>query len=193
MWIDYRKKRKQCEQPSICQTYALDKSLLGQKSAWTTVPWTKVPWTTVSLDNRPLDNCCNTKLVFHQKSSSFKGCRPSKVVFHQKLSSIRGHPPLKVVFHQRSSSIKDCLPSKDIFHQRLSSIKSRLPSNVVFHQNLSSIRDYIPFCCINAPELLTSLKSSLESNCHRQAEKDTYRGTKPLRNSSLLPSSVPIG
>ena len=49
----------------MCQTYALDKSLLGQKSTWTNVPWTKVPWTTVSLDNRPLDNCCNTAWTYN--------------------------------------------------------------------------------------------------------------------------------
>ena len=58
------------------QKSSLDKSLLGQQSPWTKTSldknvlgqlstWTKVPWTTVTLDNRPLDNCCNTGCILH--------------------------------------------------------------------------------------------------------------------------------
>ena len=45
-----------------------------------------------------------SKVRFHQRSPSIKGCLPSKVVFHQWSSSIEGRLPLKVVFHWRLSS-----------------------------------------------------------------------------------------
>ena len=63
----------------------------------------------------------SSNVVFRQMSSSIK-CRPlgrfpSKVVFHQRSSSVKGCLPSKVVFHQKSSSIKGRLPSKVVFHQ----------------------------------------------------------------------------
>merc|ERR1712074_489604 len=63
---------------------------------------------------------CQSKVVFHQRSSSFKGCLLSNVVFRQMSSSIKcrlpGRLPSKVVFHQRSSSIEGRLPPLGHFY-----------------------------------------------------------------------------
>ena len=82
----------------------------------------------------------SSKIVFHQKSSSIKGCLPLNVIFHLRLSSIKGCLPSKVAFHQRLPFIKGFLPSKAFFHQRSSSIKECLPTKVVFNQTSSSIK-----------------------------------------------------
>ena len=63
--------KKKYKQLSLQVTASMDRSVLGQMSAWKTVPWTKVPWTkvpwtTVSLDYGPLDNRCNTNLTIVQ-------------------------------------------------------------------------------------------------------------------------------
>ena len=59
-----------------------------------------------------------TEDIFHQRSSSIKGCLPSKVVLNNQRSPyIKGHLPSKAVLHQRSSFIKGCPPSKVFFHQ----------------------------------------------------------------------------
>ena len=93
-----------------------------------------------------------TEDIFHQRSSSIKGCLPSKVVLNNQRSPyIKGHLPAKVVFHksylpskvvfpQRPSSTRGLLSSKVIFHQRPSYIKGHLSSKVVLHQRYFSIR-----------------------------------------------------
>ena len=79
-----------------------------------------------------------SKLPFHQRSSSIEGHLPSKVIFHRRVSSIIVHLPSKVFFHRRSSSIKGCLTQKS------SSLKGCLTSKVVFHQKSSSINVFCP-------------------------------------------------
>ena len=103
----------------------------------------------------------SSKVVFHRKSSSFKGCLPLKAVFLQRLSSLECRLPSKVVFHHRLSFLKGRLPSKVIFHQRSSSIKGRLPFKVVNY---------------HLAALMATLKTSLEADCDRQED----RGKKPL-------------
>ena len=74
-------------------------------------------------------------ITAHHRLSSIKGNLrlPSKVFFHQKSSSIKGCLSSKVVFHQRSLSVKGPFPSKVIFRQRSFSVKGRLLSEVNFH------------------------------------------------------------
>ena len=61
-FIDHRISKNIMWAALYLSTHTLDKSRLGLKSALTTVPWTKV-----SLDNRPLDNCCNTSFLIREK------------------------------------------------------------------------------------------------------------------------------
>ena len=90
------------------------------------------------------------KDVFHQRSSSTKGCLQPKVVFHRRSSSTKGCFPVKAVFHQRSSSTEGGLPLKVGFPQRLSSPEGCLPPKVVFHQSSSSIHvAFVEFIRLN--------------------------------------------
>ena len=88
-----------------------------------------------------IKGCLPFKVLFHQRTPS------SKIVFHRRLSSIKGCLQTKVVFHRRSTFNKGCLfkyciPSNFVFvcHQRLSSIpiKGPFPSEIVFYQRSSS-------------------------------------------------------
>ena len=97
------------------------------------------------------------KVVFHQRSSSVKGCLSSKVVFCQRSSFVKGRLPSKVVFRQRSSSVKGRLRSKVVFCQRSSSVKCRLPSKVVFCQRSSSIKCLLPSKVVFRQHLLTAM------------------------------------
>ena len=106
--------------------------------------------------------CVPSKFVPHQSSLH------SKVIFHQRQSSIKGCPPLKDVFYQRSSifqkrssSIKfSCLSSKVVCHQRSSHIKGWPPSKVIFHWKLSSMEGCPP-CYVVLLKRVSSIESHL--------------------------------
>ena len=70
-----------------------------------------------SIKGRPPSKRLPSKVIFHQRSYSTKGCLPSRVFFHQRSYSIKGRLPSKVVLRQRlvsqqrSSSVKRSLLS----------------------------------------------------------------------------------
>ena len=100
----------------------------GQRSPWLTLSVLPIPKTNSRRKYKD-----PPKVVFHQRSSSTKGCLPLKVIFHQRLFSTEGCLPPKDVLHQKSSSNEGHLPPKVVFHQRWSSTKGCLPLKVIFH------------------------------------------------------------
>ena len=88
---------------------------------------------------------CNN-VVFHQRLSSIKNCRPMKVVcLPPKIISTEGclSPkficlPPKVAYHVWMSSTKACVQLNVVLNQWLSSIEGHLPSKDVFNPRLSS-------------------------------------------------------
>ena len=128
------------------------RKMKNKKRKMLTVDHYKVQWGDLwpCREKIPQSGICPAPCAFQQCASPlcFWGCPhcrlPSKIVFHQRVSSIKGCLALKVVFHQRLSSIKGRLPSKVIFHWRASSIKGRLPSKVVIHQGSSYIEGSLP-------------------------------------------------
>ena len=94
-----------------------------KKSGWGIIFWGGIKNFLIFWSSS-INSCMSSKVVFHQMSSSIKGCLP------QKSSSIRGCLPSKFISHQRSSSIKGRLSSKVVFHQRSPAIKGRILSKV---------------------------------------------------------------